>query len=337
PDTNLKTALLAHGTTITGNNVSIIDTNGDGEIQCSEATAYTGDLILNANNVNGITDATGIEAFTNVPYLLLDGQNLTTVDISNNTALTFVSIQNNMLTSLDVTQNGALETLNVTGNNLTMLDVSQNTVLTSLSIGDNNLSAIDLSSNTSLDSFFTSGNPNLTAIDFSNNGNLFRVSIVNSFLTDVDFTTNFGLGEVEVYDNPDITFINIANGNNAAITLADFTNSPLLTCIQIDSGFTPPASSWSKDASANYSSDCSLSVDDIEDVETRIYPNPASHQLSIISKKVIKDVTIYSSLGNKVLHTTDTTINVSNLPSGVYLIKIKTARNTFMTKRFVKL
>ncbi|AXG71438.1 internalin-J [Kordia sp. SMS9] len=339
PDPIFKTALLNHGSTITGANISVIDTNGDGEIQCAEASAYTGHLILNSNVANGISNVTGIEAFTSTPYILLDGQSLVTaIDVSNNTALTFLSIRNNALTSIDISQNTALETLDVAANNLTTLDVSQNTLLATLSIGENNLSSIDLSANPSLDSFFTTGNPSLQTIDFSANANLFRISIDNSAITDLDLSNNSGLGEVEAYDNSNLASVNVANGNNVAITLADFTNNTALSCIQIDTGFTPPSSSWFKDASANYSADCSsLSVDDFNsNNKIKIYPNPAKNNLYIESNQQIETIEIYTLLGEKVVEAKTTTINISNLNSGIYLIKIISLNRNVLTKKFIK-
>ena len=315
PDTTFKNALLAHGNTITGTNVSIIDTNGDGEIQCSEASAYTGRLILNSNNANGITDLTGIETFFNVPYILLDGQSLlTAIDVSNNTALTFLSVNNSALTSLDITQNTALEELDIYDNNLSVLDVSQNTVLTLLQVGNNNLSLLDLSTNVSLDSFFTSGNPNLTAIDLSNNTNLFNLGIEDSSVTSLDLSNNSGLGEVTIENNPNLTSLIIANGNNTAITQAYFTGNSALSCIQIDAGFTPPTIDWFKDNSTSYSSNCSsLSVNDFNfKNEIKIYPNPVKDILYIESNQQIKAVEVYTLLGNKVLVTkTTNNINIS--------------------------
>ena len=52
PDANFKAYLVGHG---------FINTNGDSEIQCSEATAFTG--IISVYNL-GISELTGIEAFT---------------------------------------------------------------------------------------------------------------------------------------------------------------------------------------------------------------------------------------------------------------------------------
>ena len=340
PDTVFKTALLAHGSTITGTNVSIIDTNGDGEIQCAEASAYSGSLILNSNNANGITDLTGVESFINTPYIELSGQSLlTTIDVSNNTALTFLDLSFCALTNIDITQNIALEELRVFDNNLSVLDVSQNTVLTFLEVGNNNISLLDLSTNISLDSFFTSGNPNLTTIDLSNNTNLFNLAIEDSSVTSLDLSNNSGLGEVTIENNPNLTSLNIANGNNTAINQAYFTGNSALSCIQIDAGFTPPTNDWFKDTSTNYNSNCSsLSVNDFNfKNEINMYPNPVKDILFIESNQQIKAVEVYTLLGKKVLVKSDTNnINISNLNAGIYLIKCIGLNKEIIIKKVIK-
>lgn len=340
PDTIFKNALLAHGNTITGTNVSIIDTNGDGEIQCAEASAYTGRLILNSNNANGIADLTGVESFISIPYIELSGQSLlTTIDVSNNITLTFLDLNFCALTNLDVTQNIALEELLVYDNNLSVLDVNQNNVLTFLQVGNNNLSTIDLSSNSNLDSFYTSGNPNLAIIDLSNNTNLFILGIEDSFVTSLDLSNNSGLGEVTVENNPNLTSLNISNGNNAAITQAYFTGNSALSCIQIDAGFTPSTTDWFKDASTSYSSNCSsLSVNDFNfKNEIKIYPNPVKSILNIESNKPYETIEVYTLLGKKLLSERATaSINISNLSSGIYLVKIIGTNDEKIIKKFIK-
>ena len=63
----------------------------------------------------------------------------------------------NQLTELDVSQNTALTTLRCNGNQLKTLDLSQNTALTELDCSDNQLSTLDLSQNTALASAYLYG------------------------------------------------------------------------------------------------------------------------------------------------------------------------------------
>jgi Leucine-rich repeat (LRR) protein len=85
-----KAALLA--------NVNI-NTNLDGEIQCTEASAYTGAIIVPSLS---IADLTGIEAFTSITLLACNSNDLTSLNVSSNTALTNLNCDQNDITSLDV-------------------------------------------------------------------------------------------------------------------------------------------------------------------------------------------------------------------------------------------
>ena len=81
-------------------------------------------------------------------------------------------------------------------------------------------------------------------------------------------------------------------------------------------------------------------VDDAIDEHTssfRLYPNPVNDKLYIETEIEIEEVVIYDAFGRQ--RTTDngqqTTVDVSNLNSGVYFIMIKT-NDGVVTKRFVK-
>ena len=76
PDANFKAYLLGN---------SLINTNGDTEIQVSEAAAFTD--TIDCSNMN-ISNLTGIEAFTALTYLWCVGNQLTILNVSLNTALT---------------------------------------------------------------------------------------------------------------------------------------------------------------------------------------------------------------------------------------------------------
>ena len=71
-----------------------VDTNGDGQISNKEAWEITFlDLVY-----HGISDLTGIELFVNLDTLICSYNKLTTLDVSNNTALILLDCQYNDLT-----------------------------------------------------------------------------------------------------------------------------------------------------------------------------------------------------------------------------------------------
>ncbi len=66
-----------------------------------------------------------------------------------------------------------------------------------------------------------------------------------------------------------------------------------------------------------------------------MYPNPVADVVNITSETAeISKVEIYSILGSKVMETTETAINVGNLPNGIYLTKIY-AGNKSVTKKLI--
>ncbi|HIE73592.1 MAG TPA: hypothetical protein EYQ06_04880 [Flavobacteriales bacterium] len=138
PDANFKAYLVGN---------SLINTNGDAEIQVSEAAAFTGEMWC--DNLF-ISDLTGIEHFSALTDLKCNANQLTSLDVSNNTALDHLRCYDNQLSSLDVSSNTALTDLNCYNNQLTSLDVSNNTAFEFLRCSGNQLTSLDLSNNTAL-------------------------------------------------------------------------------------------------------------------------------------------------------------------------------------------
>ena len=137
PHSNLKGWLITK---------DYINTNGDNEIQVSEAIAYTGNVGGYAGSLgNPITDATGLEAFVNITAINFSGQALTTLDLSSNPLVELAIITRNNLTSINVENNFALENISLDFNNLTEADFSNNSVLTRITMTQNeNLTQVNL-------------------------------------------------------------------------------------------------------------------------------------------------------------------------------------------------
>ena len=79
-----------------------------------------------------------------------NGANLTAIDPSHNTQLTYLDCSSNPLSSLDVSHNTQLTKLICSNNRLTSLDVSKNTQLEILDCYSNPLTSLDVSKNTQL-------------------------------------------------------------------------------------------------------------------------------------------------------------------------------------------
>ena len=122
-------------------------------------------------NKKGIKTLEGIEYFTGLKTLFCTGNQLTSLDVSQNTALTSLYCYKNQLNRLNIKGSKALTGLWCNNNQLTSLDVNQNTALTKLSCHDNQLQRLDVSENTALTNLSCKENQ-LTHLDLSNNKNL---------------------------------------------------------------------------------------------------------------------------------------------------------------------
>ncbi|UMB53140.1 gliding motility-associated C-terminal domain-containing protein [Lutibacter sp. A64] len=264
------------------------------------------DYVLTAN-ISGLTsllvrdknisDLTGIEDFIALETLYVDRNNLTNIDVSNNTALNYLVCYENNLTSLGLSNNVALTKLNCSSNNLTSLDVSANTSLIELYCSSNSLTSLDLSNNTALTKL-SLGTNNLTSVNISANTNLTELNLGVNSLTSIDISANTSLIELEVESNnlttldvtknTALTFLDVSGNNLTSVDLSmntdltrldlfnnnltsldisnntnldkfDVTDNTNLTCIQVDN-VSNIGSSWYKDATATYSEDCSATV-----------------------------------------------------------------------------
>ena len=112
-----------------------------------------------------------------------NGANLTAIDVSHNTQLTYLDCSSNPLSSLDVSKNTQLTKLICSNNQLTSLDVSKNTQLEILDCYTNRLTSLDVSHNTQLETLYCSYNT-LSSLDVSQN-----TKLTNLYCYDNNFTT----------------------------------------------------------------------------------------------------------------------------------------------------
>ena len=80
-----------------------------------------------------------------------------------------------------------------------------------------------------------------------------------------------------------------------------------------------------------------MSVEDFEANDIKIYPNPVSDALNVYLNTSIKTIEIYSVQGKKLITMNETsTIDVSRLSKGLYLVKIYAMDKVQSTLRFIK-
>jgi Leucine-rich repeat (LRR) protein len=145
PDANFERALV---------NLNFDDVV-DGEVEKNRIDLVT-ELIINDND---ISDLSGISAFSALENLNVRDNQLTSLDVSNNSSLLFVWAEGNQLGTVNVNGLSSLEKLGLERNNISQISVSTNTALQLLTLAENRLESIDVSSNTALTDFTVSDNP----------------------------------------------------------------------------------------------------------------------------------------------------------------------------------
>ena len=150
-DSNFKAKLLSSSPTnevaYSGSGFVKIDSNNDNEIQFTEA-AIIDFLYVQFSN---ITDVTGINGFTNLKRFDCIGNQIVTLNLTNNTSLIDLFCFDNSLTTLSITGLSNLQNLNCENNDLTSIDVTTNTNLRTLEIMNNSLTTLNTSNLTSLE------------------------------------------------------------------------------------------------------------------------------------------------------------------------------------------
>ena len=324
PDANFKAYLVGN---------SAINTNSDNEIQCSEATAFTGSIFASSLN---ITDLTGIEAFTSLNELWCGSNLFTSLDLSQNTALTkLVTSYSYNLNTIDLSQNLNLTFLGLEGNtSLSSIDISHNTALVTLRIDETDINTLDVSQNINLEQL-SCNYCSIGTLDLSQNTSLeIFENYLNSSITTLDLSNNTNLTSIDCSNNTNLNTLNLKNISTSANLGA--TDNPNLTCIEVDD-VAAATSAWTNiDATASFSLDCnSLSKNNYELAENiSIYPNPATSRIYINSNEVIESIAIIDVFGKTIERslTFKNGINISKLSKGIYFLQINTNKGLAIKK-----
>ena len=184
---------------------------GDDDKLTEREIAKITSLSLNNQNIQSLQ---GIEFFTSLTSLYCYGNQLTSLNISNNTELQYLQCGYNKLTALDLSENPYLRYLYCYGNQLTSLDVSNNPFLSYFYCGNNQLESLDVTNNTELNTLSCYSNK-LTSLDVSN----------NIYLTDLQCTSN-QLESLNLQNNPSLLYLSC--GYNSLTTL-DLSQNTALT------------------------------------------------------------------------------------------------------------
>ena len=174
------TASLAARADVTINATNFPDANFRSYLMSEYPSGVITTAQLNARttlevNNKSISNMKGVEYFAQLTRLSCYGNNLTSIDVSNNLQLTYLNLYNNKLTSINVVNNSRLEELYLHRNQLTSVTVTyhsslrtfwvrDNPTLTNLNCSRNAITNFDIANCTSLKTLMCFENSSLTTI-----------------------------------------------------------------------------------------------------------------------------------------------------------------------------
>jgi hypothetical protein len=218
----------------------------------------------------GISDMTGIEAFTNLRTLLCPNNNIDTLDLWRNRKIMGVDCSENELKEFNILNCVDLVEFDCHENQLTELYIRNNTNLTRLDCDSNDLDELNTSDNDKLIELDCHNNPRINSLEFSNNNLL---EVLSCGLTDIyslDVSNMPNLDQFWCFACPNLSSLNIASGNCHNYEKVYIQYNPQLSCVQVDEGFSPPAAlpipgsywddGWYYDDDVCFSIDCNTGI-----------------------------------------------------------------------------
>lgn len=210
------------------------DVDGSGFLSDEEIAAVTEMGIADM----GISSLKGINYFTALESLYCYGNNLWSIDLSENTALEILYCNNNNLSSLDLSKHSSLQKLDCSGNNLYSINVNGSSLL-HLNFEKNKVKEIDLSGFTSL-TYLNCDMNDLTDLDLTKNVNLLYFYCANNELTQLNLKENVVLNtldcsnnkltQLDLNKNTSIQYLDCANNGMTILKLNGCTNLATIDC-----------------------------------------------------------------------------------------------------------
>ena len=335
PDTNFKNYLLS--------NIAI-NGNLDGQIQVSEANAFSG--LLDISNKN-ISDLTGIETFINMTGLYCYSNPITSIDMSNSPNLTVLScgsIGSSPLINLNVTGNAALLTLGAYLSPIvSTINLTNNTALTQLYLSGNQLSSLDLSNNVNL-VILNVANNQISSLNVSNNLALQTFVITNNLISSLDLSNNTNL-QIVWLDTNNLSSLNIKNGNNTNLGSFKAQSNPNLTCIQVDDSAYSTTNWINIDPQSFFSTNCGVGINEADNLNEliTIYPNPASYYFNIaVSSSSLNETYLLQLIDvtgkivqQELVDEGINKISITKLSKGFYQVLISNSSGILTTKKLI--
>lgn len=183
-------------------------------------------------------------------------------------------------------------------------------------------------------------------MDVAQNIDLVGLTCRNNQISILNLTQNSKLIYLWV-ENNQLQGLDMRNGNNINVTYFNSQNNPSLTCIFVDdSNYSMNNPDWIIDPNSTFV-ETQQECDDLAGIEDlllqkiKIYPNPTKEFLYIKNVNSVDKVEMYNILGEKILQINNFIesgkINLRNLSSGIYFLRISKNQNISVTKKIIKL
>lgn len=351
-DNNLTTLDLTYNTNLQGdlyfktNNITSITLPSTSSIVelWGSANPFTqidlsGQTSLEMIRLIGCTGLTSLDLSANVALekLFLNSTNsLSSLDLSNNTNLTEVFVGFSGITSLDISNNTLVYYLHVNNNdNITSLNMANGN---NMSFGPGNFDATSCSSLTCVD---------VDNVTFSNTVWNTDVDSGVSFSTDCSVASGVLVSSITVQGQGGVSSFPLADVNlqmEAVVLPANATNPTFTWTVQNGTGSATidvnglltaqtvgevTVGAIASDGSNSYGittitiTNGAPSALNEHNLNLSVYPNPATSQLKISTNEVINQLIVVDLTGKTLIDVIpmDNTINISQLPHGVYVLK----------------
>ncbi|WP_452601833.1 FG-GAP-like repeat-containing protein [Pontimicrobium sp. MEBiC06410] len=164
--------------------------------------------------------------------------------------------------------------------------------------------------------------------DFDNDGDLDIVGACMSATPDMNIFLNLGTGQLSPMNGQPFGTVNF----RPEIQVGDIdgdTDMDIVLTYQISG-----VNMYTTKIFKNNIATLSIKENVIENIA--LYPNPTNSILNIKTSLVIKEVSIYSLLGEPLFKTKLKTIDVSNLQDGLYILKVETENKLSQAFQFIK-
>jgi Leucine-rich repeat (LRR) protein len=147
--------------------------------------------------------------------------NLTSIDLSNNTDITYLNLHDNELLTLDLSNNLQLDTLFCHVNHIQSLDLSNNLELQFVFCNANEISELDVSNLVNLKTLYCEDNQ-LTDLNLSDNTSLLFLSINYNLIENIDLSSNTQLEYLNCVSNMMIGSLDLSQNINLKVLYCSY-------------------------------------------------------------------------------------------------------------------